>query len=312
MSLFTETPFSLIKLVGIMTAIEEVRILLLADGNVRIRDVLGEFGFCALVDVLHDNNSTYRILFDTGSSTPAIRHNLEVMEENLFSVDVIVLSHGHSDHVGGLPEVLSISEKKIPVICHPNALKPKYLTEPDGTRYNAGIQDYFTRTQLETATAVIESSEPFRLCDGIVTTGEVPRTNDFEKLTGNLTKITTEMNGNEVFDELIDDISIVFQMADDSIVILAGCCHSGIVNTTQHAMKLAATSSVKAIVGGLHLHDASQYRLEKTVDFLSGVSFSTIAPCHCTGLRGRAALMRAFEAQFKDIGVGSLLTFMSD
>lgn len=294
-----------------MAVIDEVRVLLLADGNVKIKDVLGEFGFSALVDVLYDNDSTYRILFDTGSFTPAIKHNLGVLEERLFSVDMIVLSHGHGDHVGGLLEALSISEKKIPVLCHPNALLPKYLTDDDGKRHNVGIQDYFTRAQLETATAVIESPEPFRLCDGVVTTGEVPRTNDFEKLTGNLTKITTEINGNEVFDELTDDLSIIFRMADDSIVLLTGCCHSGIVNTTQHAMKLSATSDVKGIVGGLHLHDASKYRLEKTVEFLSGLSFSTIAPCHCTGLRGRAALMDAFEKEFKDIGVGSVLTFTS-
>jgi len=38
---------------------------------------------------------------------------------------------------------------------------------------------------------------------------------------------------------------------------------------------------------------------------------TTLSPCHCTGLRGQAALMYAFEDIFKEVGVGSVLEFKS-
>ncbi|MHA1862644.1 MAG: MBL fold metallo-hydrolase, partial [Candidatus Thorarchaeota archaeon] len=63
---------------------------------------------------------------------------------------------------------------------------------------------------------------------------------------------------------------------------------------------------------GLHLYNASKERLTKTIEHLKGFPLTTLAPCHCTGLRGQAALMYAFEDIFKEIGVGSTLKFKSN
>ena len=42
-----------------------------------------------------------------------------------------MLSHGHWDHVGGLNEVIDIIGDKVPLICHPQALSPKYFQGQD-------------------------------------------------------------------------------------------------------------------------------------------------------------------------------------
>jgi len=270
-------------------AIDEIHIRIVVDGKVLVDKVMGEFGFTALVDVFYDDMSNIRLLFDTASSTPALMHNLRVGEIDSNSIDMIVLSHGHWDHVGGLMEVLSWTGKRTPVLYHPRALAPKIYTPDDGKERNVGIKNYFSADELKNSTEVIETTEPYSIGEGIWTTGEIPRTNDFEKLTGSLSKIHTFLDGEKIPDELTDDLSLIFQLKDGSVIILAGCCHSGIVNTMNHSTTITGTSSIVA----------------------KGYPLKTLAPCHCTGLRGQAALMYAFEDIFKDIGVGSTLKFKS-
>jgi 7,8-dihydropterin-6-yl-methyl-4-(beta-D-ribofuranosyl)aminobenzene 5'-phosphate synthase len=294
-----------------MTAIQEVKVVVLTDSSVNYKDILGEGGFAAIVDVTYDDESKFRILFDTGGSTPALKHNLEVLEEDLSSINAIVLSHGHWDHIGGLMDTLVMVGKKIPVICHPDVLVPKTFIAKDGKRIPIGLQDYFTTTELESKAELVITTESHELAPGILTTGEVPRNNDFEKLAGNLLDIVTIRGEKESRDLIRDDLSLIFQLADGSVVVLAGCCHSGISNTISHVVDLTGTKSIIGIVGGFHLHDASRDRLEKTVEYLGDFPLTTVAPCHCTGLRGRAALMYAFEEPFRDIGAGDELKFTS-
>ena len=296
-------------------AIQEVEIRILADGNVQAGRVIGEAGFAALVRVRYDDSSEFQFLFDTAGGTPALEHNVKLMKEmldrDLSSIEMIILSHGHWDHVAGVLKVINMIEKPVPVLCHPDALLHKIFTEESGKKHDIGIHEYYNESELETKTKVIATKKPYEVADGIMTTGVVPRTNDFEKLTGNLQKIMTTRDGKETPDLIEDDLSIIFQMKDGSVVILTGCCHSGVVNTVDHAVSLTGSSSVVGIVGGLHLHDASKERLTKTTEYLKQYLLTTVGACHCTGLKGRAALMYAFEEPFKDVGAGSVLKFES-
>jgi len=42
------------------------------------------------------------ILFDTGPSPNVLRYNAERLGINLSRIDIVVLSHEHGDHIGGL------------------------------------------------------------------------------------------------------------------------------------------------------------------------------------------------------------------
>jgi len=268
--------------------IDELHIHILVDGHVDVGNLMGEAGFAALV------------------------HNLKQMELNLSSVDMIILSHGHWDHVGGLLTVLKEIGKRVPVLYHPQAITPKIYTDDDGKERDVGIKNYFTPDELNASAEVISTTESYQISEGIWTTGEVPRINDFEKLTGTLTKIHTIREGEKIIDPLDDDLSLIFQLKDESVIILTGCCHAGLVNTMNHATSITGSSNIIGVVGGLHLHDASKERLANTVGHLKDYSLSTLSSCHCTGLRGKAALMYAFENSFKEVGVGSLLKFKSE
>ena len=296
-------------------AIEEVEIRVLADSNVQARRAIGEYGFAAFVTVRYDDMSEFQFLFDTASGTPVLEHNVGLMREqinrDLSKIELIVLSHGHWDHVAGVLKVIDMIGRPVPVLCHPDALLHKIFTEKSGKKHEIGIHPYYTVSELETRTKIIRATEPYKVADGVVTTGVVPRKNSFEKLTGNLLKITTDREGKVVPDLIEDDLSVVFHMKDGNVVVLTGCCHSGVVNTVEHAVHLTGSSSITNIVGGLHLLDASKERLAFTVESLRQYPLSTIGACHCTGLRGRAALMYAFEDIFKDVGATSVFKFQA-
>jgi len=292
-----------------------IEIHLLADANVQEDGILGEAGFAALVSVIYDDSSEFQFLFDTGFGTPALEYNISALkdsyERDLSSIDLIIFSHGHCDHVAGVLKVISLIKRRVPVLCHPDALLHKIFTSDDGKKHEIGIHEYYSNSELEVNAEVITTREPYHVADGIMTTGVVPRTNNFERITGTLEKIMTVRDGKEMPDLIEDDLSVIFHLKDDSVVILTGCCHSGIVNTVNYAVSLTGSSSVVGIVGGLHLHDASSERLDSTTEHLRQYPLSVLGPCHCTGLRGRAALMYAFGESFKDVGAGSLLKFQS-
>src|SRR3954465_12387931 len=64
---------------------------MLADG-----DELGEWGFAALVEV-----DGHRMLFDTGAHSDVVLKNTRTMQIDLTTVPEVILSHWHSDHIGG-------------------------------------------------------------------------------------------------------------------------------------------------------------------------------------------------------------------
>ena len=63
-----------------------------------------DWGFSALVEI-----SGKRILFDTGNDPDIFAANIKAKNIDLTSIDFVVLSHRHSDHMAGLNHVLSVN-----------------------------------------------------------------------------------------------------------------------------------------------------------------------------------------------------------
>ena len=62
---------------------------------------------------IHLDLGDFRVLFDGGPDPRILRHNASRLGIDLRSVDLVVLSHEHSDHYGGLLEVPELSGKPI-------------------------------------------------------------------------------------------------------------------------------------------------------------------------------------------------------
>ena len=67
-------------------------------------------------------------------------------------------------------------------------------------------------------------------------------------------------------------------------MVLTGCGHAGIINILEYARKTVRAAPVHALVGGLHLYDASQDTLAWTAGKLKEFGVAQFLGAHCTGI----------------------------
>jgi 7,8-dihydropterin-6-yl-methyl-4-(beta-D-ribofuranosyl)aminobenzene 5'-phosphate synthase len=242
------------------------------------------------------------ILFDAGQGG-VLKSNLGRMELRADRIDTIVLSHGHFDHTGGLGDALE-RDQPVRVMLHPDALGSKYARNRDGTSREIGVP-LPARKALRKPTVELQTSEgPAQIAEGLMTTGRVPLVNDFEKPSSRF--FVDEACSTP--DHLPDDQSIFFE-ADDGTVVLLGCAHSGVINTLQHVSQLTNGRPIQAVIGGMHLVDASQERIYQTLEELRRWDLKLLAPAHCTGMPATVAMWNALPEIIAPCHVGSKFAF---
>jgi len=73
--------------------------------------VLAEHGFSAVVRVTVDGK-VRTLLFDFGFSEFGAAYNAKVLGEDMSRVEVLALSHGHSDHTGGFEKLAQMGGRE--------------------------------------------------------------------------------------------------------------------------------------------------------------------------------------------------------
>ncbi|MFC1988805.1 MBL fold metallo-hydrolase [Chloroflexota bacterium] len=254
----------------------KLRVITLSENIAKSGDILGEAGLSILVETDEMN-----ILLDTGKSISAA-HNARTLNIDLTKIDKIVLSHNHSDHTGGLREILNrIGTKEIEVIAHPDVWAMKYRGQPPEQVSFTGIP--FQRQELERCGAVFNlTAKPLRITNNIMTTGEIPLVTDFETIDQGDTRFIKDGSTYRV-DQMLDDQAIIIS-TEKGLVIVTGCAHRGIINTLYHAQQLTGINRIYAVIGGSHLKYVPEIRIEQTIAALKELDIQKLGLCHCTGL----------------------------
>jgi 7,8-dihydropterin-6-yl-methyl-4-(beta-D-ribofuranosyl)aminobenzene 5'-phosphate synthase len=267
--------------------------------------LIAEPGFSALVRIEKQGRQR-TLLFDTGVSPNGMVENMRRLGIAPADVEMIVLSHGHWDHVTGMEGLVrELGRTNLPVMIHPEFWSRRRIRFPG----LVGELPSTSRSALqEMGFAIIEERQPSFLLDGtVLITGEVDRTTPFE----------TGFHGHEALRDgewrpdplILDDQALVVSLADRGLVILSGCGHAGIVNTVRYARKLTGTAAVAAIVGGFHLSGPMfEPMIEPTVDALAELHPSLLVPAHCTGWKAVHRIASRFPDAFVPSTVGTTIT----
>lgn len=258
---------------------DALKITLLVD-NEAAEGLEKEHGFAAWIEA-----GDRRILFDTGHHG-AMQINAKKLGVDLTEADTLIISHGHRDHTGTMAEFLAENDKA--EIYFANEIEfERYWYTPDANEYSMPNAAKEAMAELPESRKHSLKTAHY-LAPGIGLTGPVPRLNNFED-TGGIFHLDAEKGD---VDHIEDDQSMWFE-TDDGLVILLGCCHSGLDNTINHIRKMSGMEKVKGVIGGMHLLQASDERLNKTFDILSSWKTDYLIPCHCTGMASAIKMREA-------------------
>jgi len=283
-----------------MSSISSITVTVLVDNTTHYEGpILAENGISLLIEAKSEDLST-RILFDTGLTGDSLIQNAKELKIDLSAIDAIVISHNHYDHTGGLLKVLEKINKQTLIIMHPDVLKPKYAILPSlGIKKLTYTGPPFQWRKVEEKGLLVPSKNPLTIAENIMVTGEIPRTTEFEKVNG----FYVIENGEFKKDLLLDDQALILKMKS-GLVVITGCGHSGIINTLRWGLKISGAENIHAVIGGFHLIDASQEKIEKTLRELKELNPDIIIPMHCTGFKAKRKIAEAFPSSFKELYCG--------
>ena len=269
--------------------------------------LLAEHGFSALVTVTKGDRQT-RVLFDAGRTPDGLVENMRRLQLSPRDIDIIVLSHGHWDHVTGMNGLVGrLGRTSMPVLIHPEFWARRRIAFPG--RAAVDLPTTSKEALRGAGFEIVEQRRPSFLLDGsLLVTGEVDRTTGFEH---GFPGHEAHRHGAWEPDPLIlDDQALVAVVRGHGLVVLTGCGHSGIVNILRYARKLTGEDRIHAVVGGFHLSGrAFELIIGPTCDALGELAPDYLVPAHCTGWRATHALAARFPDAFIPNCVGTRFEF---
>lgn len=278
----------------------------------------GEWGFAALVKTrVEGQDVEHCVLWDTGRYPETVLQNAISLGVDLSCVQDIVLSHFHFDHTGGLFRILDHlaadpETNPIKVTVAEGIFQPRHLNTDVqaaaplyamlGTaRWNLLERD---RKQLESGGAVfIEIDRATEIVPGVWATGPVTRTFNEE----NYPKFSVfkQDSGSSTVDTVPESQGLVIK-APEGPIVLSGCGHAGTVNLVNHVTRTIQSGPLLALMGGLHLYNASEDTLRWTGKKLSEVGVKNLMAGHCTGIMPMFNLQEALGLGRSNAVIGAV------
>lgn len=238
---------------------------------------VGEWGYSALVEA-----AGRKILFDTGAKPETVLRNAMELGIDLSTVEEVILSHNHGDHTGGLVtlrrELMKLNPAALSRVHVANGI---FLSRPfaDGT----GERNSLLRVRREYESLggkFIVHDKPVQLTVGIWFSGPVPRVHP----EANYRRQGKLMAAGRVLPDTVPEDAALLIDTPKGIVVLTGCGHAGIVNIAEHARRVIRIAPLEAILGGLHLFDASDATVNWTAGKLRQLGMRHLLAGHCTGV----------------------------
>lgn len=253
-----------------------------------------------------------KILFDAGQ-TGAFLENAVKLGKQMEAVDFIFISHGHYDHSGGVPTLLDYlrdwngeksDSSRISMYVGAELFIPKYKKLPDDNwHYNGN-----PFTEAEVADAPVElhklTEDVTYITKKIMVFKNFVRYTEYEKTNPKFYVKQDNIGNFYKPDEFVDEI-VLGLLTSKGLVLVVGCSHVGIVNIMENVTRRTGLP-IYSVLGGTHLVEADEQRLQKTVAAMRNYNLQEIAVSHCTGEQGMALVQEEFGLGFVRNNTGNI------
>ena len=192
-----------------------------------------EHGLSILLETNHR-----RILLDTGASDLLIR-NAKRLGVDLSTIDYVFISHGHSDHAGGLRYVME-KNNTAKIIVSPDAVKSQFFSK---RMHLHSITTVWPEIAKERMLYVNESSS---IDNDLQIMAHIPQNHPMPK--GNQHLFVLNADGKYNHDDFRHELALYIDG-----LLFTGCAHSGLENILS-----ACSWPVHSVVGGFHLLDGQE------------------------------------------------------
>jgi 7,8-dihydropterin-6-yl-methyl-4-(beta-D-ribofuranosyl)aminobenzene 5'-phosphate synthase len=141
--------FFIVFILSFVLASDQITMTILYDNYAFQQGTISDWGFSCLIEGMEK-----KILFDTGTQGSILRQNIDYLGVNLSDLDLVVISHNHKDHTGGLDSVL---QRKTGI--------PVYF----GNSFPASFNQHITGE----GSIPIRVTDPVEICRHVYSTGEL-------------------------------------------------------------------------------------------------------------------------------------------
>jgi 7,8-dihydropterin-6-yl-methyl-4-(beta-D-ribofuranosyl)aminobenzene 5'-phosphate synthase len=261
-------------------------------------------GFSVLVTARRGDEE-HTMLFDAGPYGWLWKDNAAKLGVDLAAIETVFLSHWHSDHSGGLVEVVAAvadarkqAGRPAPVVdLHPDRPDQRGTVHSSGTLVLLPPEPRFEALQAAGG-RVVKNADAHVLCEGFfMGSGRIDRVTEYE--TGLVGHHTLRGETLEPDPLIMDERFVAAHVRRRGVTVLSACSHAGVVNACLGAKDSFHGAPIDAVLGGYHLSGkAMETRIDATVKDLVGRIRPRLIACgHCTGWRAKAALAQAFAPE---------------
>ena len=208
----------------------------------------------------------HTLLLDTGASDVLIR-NAELQGIDLGRVDFVFISHGHSDHAGGLRYFLRQNDRAR-ILVSPDAMNGRFFSQ------RGSLHSITTEWPEIGDDRLVKTAITCEVAEGMRVIAHIPQMHPVPK--GNKDLFFQNAEGELVQDDFRHELALY---ADG--LLFTGCAHSGLEN-----ILAACPWPVHTVVGGFHLLDGQEKEEELTAlarRLVANYPETVFYTSHCTG-----------------------------
>ena len=209
--------------------------------------------------------------------------NAQALGKDLSAVDFSFISHGHTDHGGGLAHFLE-SNPSASVYASQHAVRDRHFVKIAGViRKDISLDatladrypDRFVFTPSTTEIARDVFVVPTSTCQHPLPTGNA--------------SLFKEDSGSLVADDF-DHEALLLIRDSDGLIVFSGCCHNGILNVVDTVRAEFPDAPIKAVIGGFHLFNPVLGKIAEDPEYVRTLGEAMLASegtlfvtGHCTG-----------------------------